>query len=54
MFDDTDQPPPRDPERDRREIDARIRSPKRSTTDQADAAHLPLFVAANEPRCYDR
>lgn len=27
----------------------RHRSPLRPTRDQADAAHLPLFVAGNEP-----
>lgn len=39
----------RDTERERAEIELRLSSPKRSTTDQADAAHLPLFIAANEP-----
>jgi hypothetical protein len=45
-----EQPRPRDVERERAVIAARLSSPKRSTVDQADAAHLPLFVAANEPR----
>lgn len=36
-------------------IALRLASPKRAdpgkiTTDQADAGHLPLFIAANEPR----
>jgi hypothetical protein len=45
-----DQTPPRDHERDRQLIDARIHSPKRSTTPQQDVNDCPLFVAANEPR----
>lgn len=50
MFDDTDQTPRRDRERDRMELEARIRSPKRSTAPQQDVNECPLFVAANEPR----
>lgn len=41
---------PRDTERERATIEARLSAPKLSTTDQADSAHLPLFIAANEPR----
>lgn len=37
-------------ERDRQEIELRLKSPKRpGHIDAKDAAHLPLFVAANEP-----
>jgi hypothetical protein len=50
MFDDTDQTPPRDHERERAELEARIRSPKRSTTPQQDVNDCPLFIATNEPR----
>jgi hypothetical protein len=50
MLTDTDQTPPRDHERERQLIDARIHSPKRSTTPQQDVNDCPLFVAANEPR----
>jgi hypothetical protein len=33
------------------ELELRLRSPKRpGHVDAADANHLPLFVAANEPR----
>jgi hypothetical protein len=42
---------PRDLERERTEIAARLSSPKRpGHVDAADVNHLPLFVAANEPR----
>ena len=42
-------------ERDRQLIALRLKSPKRADPDaaaapQADAAHLPLFVAADEPK----
>jgi hypothetical protein len=37
-------------ERGRDELGLRAKSPKRSSAAQADAAHLPLFIAANEPR----
>jgi hypothetical protein len=44
-------------ERDRETVALRLASPKRAgpgqlLVDQADAAHLPLFVAANEPRLF--
>lgn len=46
----SDQPKPRDLERERAEIEARIRSPKRpGNVAAADVNHLPLFIAANEP-----
>lgn len=46
-----DRPPPRDIELERIEIAARLRSPKRpGHVDAADVNHLPLFIAANEPR----
>jgi hypothetical protein len=46
---------PADGERARAIIALRLNAPKRGLTgkpieQQADAAHLPLFVAANEPR----
>lgn len=42
-------------ERERQEIALRLASPKRAEAGaeivpQADAAHLPLFVQANEPK----
>lgn len=37
-------------ERSRQLLALRAASPHRSHMPQADAAHLPLFVAANEPR----
>lgn len=36
--------------REREVMALMLASPARSTAPQADAAHLPLFVAANEPR----
>jgi hypothetical protein len=41
-------------ERERIEIELRLKSPKRADAGkppagQRDAAHLPLFIAANEP-----
>lgn len=41
-------------ERERQRIALRLASPKRAdagaiVVDQADAGHLPLFIAANEP-----
>jgi hypothetical protein len=31
-------------------MEIRAKGPLRPRTDQADPAHLPLFVAANEPK----
>ena len=45
--------PPRDVEGDRARIAAKLASPKRESKRieaVEDAAHLPLFVAANEPK----
>ncbi len=44
-------------ERDRQTVALLLASPKRAdpraiVADQADAAHLPLFVAANEPTLF--
>lgn len=36
-------------DRDRQLVGLKLTSPMRSTRDQADAGHLPLFVAGNEP-----
>jgi hypothetical protein len=44
-----EQTPPRDPERDRTIVALRLNAPKRSREAQDDPAHLPLFVAGNEP-----
>ena len=42
-------------DRDRQILELRLKSPKRANAGkpvapQADSAHLPLFVAGNEPR----
>lgn len=39
-------------ERDRQILSLRFASPARAAASQADAAHLPLFVAANEPTLF--
>jgi hypothetical protein len=46
-----------DPDRQRLELELRLRGPKRANPGkapepQADAGHLPLFVAANEPELF--
>lgn len=45
-------PAPRDPARERAWAELRAGAPLRAKTEQQDAAHLPLFVAANEPRLF--
>jgi hypothetical protein len=48
---DTERQAKRLADRQRQEIELRLRSPMRpGAVDAKDAAHLPLFVAANEPR----
>ena len=46
------QKPPLDAVRDQMEMKARINGPARRNmaVHQADGGHLPLFIAANEPR----
>lgn len=44
-----EQPKPRDAPRERAWCELRAKAPLKPRTDQADAGHLPLFVAANEP-----
>lgn len=39
-------------DRDRQIVDLKVNSPNRSPADQKDAAHLPLFVKANEPELF--
>lgn len=44
-------------DRQRLELELRLKSPKRANpgkapAPQADAGHLPLFVAANEPELF--
>ncbi len=53
MFEDCT-PPTQRPltERDRIIIRLRAASPVRSNKPQTDAAHLPLFVSANEPTLF--
>jgi hypothetical protein len=48
---------PIDRDRQALELELRIRSPKRANPGkapaaQADAGHLPLFIAANEPELF--
>jgi hypothetical protein len=48
---------PIDQERQALELELRAKSPKRgepgrAPAAQADAAHLPLFIAANEPKLF--
>ena len=49
--------PPGSPERERELAQLRLASPKRAgpgrvIADQVGAAHLPLFIAADEPRLF--
>lgn len=49
--------PPHSAERERELVALRLAGPKRAgpgriVADQADAGHLPLFTAANEPRLF--
>lgn len=37
-------------DRNRQLLELRAKAPKRAAAPQADAGHLPLFIAANEPR----
>lgn len=39
-------------DRDKQIVELKAKSPNRSHLDQKDAAHLPLFIKANEPELF--